>query len=191
MNETVKLDDMRPASVRWITPPSRLAASAFSWSISAPPRATDYWSMRRYLKEFLSDKRVIETSRLLWWPVLNLIILTKRPGPQGARLCVDLEQRARRGAAEDHHARAGRGSRGASESHCGRQGDGRLGDALRQAGDARAHPGPARSRVRPHPAGAALSAICRRDLRDRVRPRLSGADGHALAAGFAGLAALS
>jgi len=32
------------------------------------PDATDYWSMRRYLKEFLSDRRVIETSRLIWWP---------------------------------------------------------------------------------------------------------------------------
>lgn len=47
------------------------------------PDATDYWSMRRYLKEFLSDRRVIETSRLIWWPVLNLIVLTKRPGPKG------------------------------------------------------------------------------------------------------------
>ena len=47
------------------------------------PEATDYWSMRRYLKEFLSDRRVIETSRLTWWPVLNLIILSKRPGPKG------------------------------------------------------------------------------------------------------------
>ncbi len=47
------------------------------------PDATDYWSMRRYLKEFLSDRRVIETPRLIWWPILNLIILTKRPGPKG------------------------------------------------------------------------------------------------------------
>src|SRR5690606_33252108 len=47
------------------------------------PDATDYWSMRRYLKEFLSDRRVIETSRLIWWPILNFIILTKRPGPKG------------------------------------------------------------------------------------------------------------
>ena len=47
------------------------------------PDATDYWSMRRYLKEFLSDRRVIETSRLIWWPVLNLIILTIRPGRKG------------------------------------------------------------------------------------------------------------
>ena len=47
------------------------------------PEATDYWSMRAYLKEFLSDRRVIETSRWIWWPVLNLIILTVRPGPKG------------------------------------------------------------------------------------------------------------
>ena len=47
------------------------------------PDATDYWSMRRYLKEFLSDRRVIETSRLIWWPLLNLIILTTRPGRKG------------------------------------------------------------------------------------------------------------
>src|SRR3954465_5465497 len=47
------------------------------------PDASDYRSIRRYLKEFLSDRRVIETSRLIWWPVLNLIILTKRPRPKG------------------------------------------------------------------------------------------------------------
>ncbi|HEX5600253.1 MAG TPA: ferrochelatase [Hyphomicrobiaceae bacterium] len=47
------------------------------------PDATDYWSMRRYLKEFLSDRRVIETPRIIWWPVLNLIILTKRPRAKG------------------------------------------------------------------------------------------------------------
>ena len=47
------------------------------------PDATDYWSMRRYLKEFLSDRRVIETPRALWWPLLNLVILTTRPGRKG------------------------------------------------------------------------------------------------------------
>ena len=47
------------------------------------PDATDYWSMRRYLKEFLSDRRVIETPRLLWWPILNLIILSVRPSAKG------------------------------------------------------------------------------------------------------------
>lgn len=48
------------------------------------PDATDYWSIRRYLGEFLSDKRVIETPRLLWWPILNLIILSVRPQKTGA-----------------------------------------------------------------------------------------------------------
>lgn len=47
------------------------------------PDGTDYWSMRRYLKEFLSDPRVIELSRWIWWPILNLIILTTRPKASG------------------------------------------------------------------------------------------------------------
>jgi ferrochelatase len=47
------------------------------------PDGTDYWSMRRYLKEFLSDRRVIETPRLIWWPLLNLVILSTRPGRKG------------------------------------------------------------------------------------------------------------
>jgi len=47
------------------------------------PDATDYWSMRRYLKEFLSDERVIEANRITWWMILNLIILTKRPFSSG------------------------------------------------------------------------------------------------------------
>ncbi|MDP2357868.1 MAG: ferrochelatase [Beijerinckiaceae bacterium] len=47
------------------------------------PDGTDYWSMRRYLKEFLSDRRVIETSRLIWWPLLNFVILSTRPSRKG------------------------------------------------------------------------------------------------------------
>jgi protoporphyrin/coproporphyrin ferrochelatase len=47
------------------------------------PDATDYRSMRRYLKEFLSDRRVIEVPRWKWWPLLNGIILTVRPGRKG------------------------------------------------------------------------------------------------------------
>jgi ferrochelatase len=47
------------------------------------PDGTDYWSMRRYLKEFLSDRRVIEVPRLIWWPLLNFIILTTRPARKG------------------------------------------------------------------------------------------------------------
>jgi protoporphyrin/coproporphyrin ferrochelatase len=47
------------------------------------PDATSYWPMRRYLKEFLSDRRVIELPRLKWWPILNLVILSVRPGKKG------------------------------------------------------------------------------------------------------------
>src|SRR5579872_5901470 len=46
------------------------------------PEATDYWSIRRYLKEFLSDRRVIETPRLLWAPILQVILL-RRPRAKG------------------------------------------------------------------------------------------------------------
>jgi ferrochelatase len=35
--------------------------------------------LRRYLKEFLSDPRVVEVPRLLWWLILNLVILRIRP----------------------------------------------------------------------------------------------------------------
>jgi ferrochelatase len=48
------------------------------------PDGTDYWSMRRYLNEFLSDKRVVDYSAWLWQPLLQLIILTKRPFASGA-----------------------------------------------------------------------------------------------------------
>jgi len=47
------------------------------------PEGTGYWPMRAYLKEFLSDRRVIEEPRWKWWPILNLIILSTRPGRKG------------------------------------------------------------------------------------------------------------
>ena len=47
------------------------------------PEDTDYWSMRRYLKEFLSDRRVIEVNPALWWVILNGVILTVRPKRSG------------------------------------------------------------------------------------------------------------
>jgi len=47
------------------------------------PDATDYWSMRRYLSQFLSDKRVVDYSSWLWQPLLQGIILTRRPFSSG------------------------------------------------------------------------------------------------------------
>ena len=48
------------------------------------PDGTDYWSMRRYLNEFLSDQRVIDYPRWKWQPILQGIILTIRPFRSGA-----------------------------------------------------------------------------------------------------------
>ncbi|AXI40647.1 ferrochelatase [Sulfitobacter sp. SK011] len=48
------------------------------------PDHYDYWSMRRYLGEFLSDRRVIDYSPWLWQPLLQLVILSKRPFTSGA-----------------------------------------------------------------------------------------------------------
>ena len=47
------------------------------------PEATDPASVRRYLREFLSDPRVIEDQGLVWKFVLNAIILTTRPRRRG------------------------------------------------------------------------------------------------------------
>jgi ferrochelatase len=47
------------------------------------PDATDPGSVRRYLREFLSDKRVIENQGLVWKFVLNAIILPRRPRVKG------------------------------------------------------------------------------------------------------------
>jgi len=43
------------------------------------PDSTGWWDIRKYLKEFLSDKRVIEVNPVIWQIILNLFILTFRP----------------------------------------------------------------------------------------------------------------
>ena len=43
------------------------------------PDSTSWWDVRKYLKEFLSDKRVIEVNFFLWQIILNFFILTFRP----------------------------------------------------------------------------------------------------------------
>ncbi len=48
------------------------------------PDDYSYWPMRRYLSEFLSDKRVIDYPSWKWQPLLQLIILSKRPFTSGA-----------------------------------------------------------------------------------------------------------
>ena len=43
------------------------------------PDSTNWWDIRKYLKEFLSDRRVIEVNPFIWKIILNLFILTFRP----------------------------------------------------------------------------------------------------------------
>ena len=43
------------------------------------PDSTSWWDIRKYLKEFLSDRRVIEVNPVIWQIILNLFILTFRP----------------------------------------------------------------------------------------------------------------
>jgi ferrochelatase len=49
------------------------------------PTAAAPGPVRAYLKEFLSDPRVVEIPRLLWWPILNGVILTVRPRKSAAK----------------------------------------------------------------------------------------------------------
>ena len=43
------------------------------------PDSTSWWDIRKYLKEFLSDRRVIEVNPVIWQVILNIFILTFRP----------------------------------------------------------------------------------------------------------------
>ena len=155
------------------------------------PDGTDYWSMRRYLKEFLSDERVIDVNPLLWKPLLNLVILTTRPVAQRQGLRGDLEPGAGRIAAAHHHPRAVRRARRSARRRLARpRPPGRLGDALRQAVDAGGDAQDGRGGLHPAAPVRPLSAVRRGDHRDRLRSGVPRAARGALAAGGAHRAAL-
>jgi len=65
-------------------PPVRMGRVGLLLANLGTPDGYDYRSMRRYLNEFLSDRRVIDYSPWLWQPLLQGIILTKRPFSSGA-----------------------------------------------------------------------------------------------------------
>lgn len=65
-------------------PPVRKAKIGVLLANLGTPDNYDYWSMRRYLNEFLSDKRVVDYSAWIWQPLLQLVILSKRPFSSGA-----------------------------------------------------------------------------------------------------------
>jgi ferrochelatase len=78
MNHTVDASSLRPSS----HPAVRSGRVGMLIVNLGTPEGTDYWSMRRYLKEFLSDRRVIETPRAIWLPMLQVILL-RRPAVKG------------------------------------------------------------------------------------------------------------
>ena len=70
------------------------------------PEAPTAPAVRRYLREFLSDPRVVEIPKVLWWPILNGVILNVRPKksarkyaaiwtPEGSPLKVHTEKQAK------------------------------------------------------------------------------------------------
>jgi ferrochelatase len=75
-----------PKEVRAARPASHPPASSGRVGVLivnlGTPEGTDYWSIRLYLHEFLSDRRVIETPRVLWLPILQVILL-RRPHAKG------------------------------------------------------------------------------------------------------------
>ena len=137
------------------------------------PDAADAPAVRRYLKEFLSDPRVIEDQGLVWQLVLNGIILPIRPRIKAQGLPQDLEHRAQRIPAQDHHPRAGREAR--RRARRARSGASSVDWAMRYGNpsiESRLHRA-RRARLRAHPGDAALSAIFRGDHRDACATRCS------------------
>ncbi|EKF17013.1 ferrochelatase [Nitratireductor pacificus] len=87
MNLPTKID---PRTARAIGPlpaghpPTRVGKVGVLLVNLGTPDGTDYAPMRRYLKEFLSDRRVIEWPRAIWFPILYGIVLNTRPKKSGA-----------------------------------------------------------------------------------------------------------
>ncbi|MHC0052068.1 ferrochelatase [Actibacterium sp. D379-3] len=76
-------DAIRPAHAPADHPAITPAKTGVLLANLGTPDNYDYWSMRHYLNEFLSDKRVIDYPAWKWQPLLQLIILTKRPFSSG------------------------------------------------------------------------------------------------------------
>ena len=154
------------------------------------PDDTSYWPMRRYLKEFLSDRRVIETNRVLWWLILNGVVLVKRPFASGAKYRSIWNEELDEFAASHHH-RGARPRKWQRARFVARQSSSTGRCATASPSIALAHRRACGARLRPAARLPALSAICRGDHGDRERQGLRGAEGAPGAAGAAHRAALS
>lgn len=87
MNLTPKLSDAQTKAIGPLPsghPQVRIGKIGVLLLNLGTPDGTDYGSMRRYLKEFLSDPRVIELNKAIWYPILYGAVLTTRPQKSGA-----------------------------------------------------------------------------------------------------------
>jgi ferrochelatase len=69
-------------------PPARPGASPATAVVLVnlgTPDAATAPALRRYLRQFLADPRVVEIPRLLWWPILHGLILPRRPAQSAAK----------------------------------------------------------------------------------------------------------
>ena len=69
--------------------PRRVGVLFSTWARRTRPRAA---AVRRYLAEFLSDRRVVEIPGFLWKPILHLAILRVRPARSAKKIRDDLGQ---------------------------------------------------------------------------------------------------
>ena len=77
-------DATRPAHAPADHPKIKMGRVGILLANLGTPDDYSYWPMRRYLNEFLSDRRVIDYPAWKWQPILQGIILTKRPFSSGA-----------------------------------------------------------------------------------------------------------
>lgn len=78
------MTEATPAKTRSDTPSREPPRIGVLLANLGTPDGYDYWSVRRYLGEFLSDKRVIDLPSWKWQPILQGIVLTRRPFRAGA-----------------------------------------------------------------------------------------------------------
>ena len=74
-------DECQPAPTGHAVKPRRIGVLLVNLGT---PDGTDYKPMWRYLREFLSDPRVIELPKIAWYPILYGLVLTTRPQKSGA-----------------------------------------------------------------------------------------------------------
>ena len=156
-------------------PPARVGVLLIN--LGTPDEPTPE-AVKRYLQEFLSDRRVVELPRLIWQPILRAFVLRSRPA-KSAKLYASVWDKE----LDDSPLRAiTRAQSNALQGAFGPGGAGGVGDAVWEAGDRSRTGAVAGGGVFAGADRALVSAILRGDDRDRERCRVRGAGEAALAA---------